>query len=67
MEIGCSVFLFIFMPKKPVIYGEDFSRKWWFCVKIVLHVGKRTLQVIFWIPGIKANLKKKAPKQNLII
>lgn len=47
MGTDCSGFLFIFMLKKLVIYGEDFSRKRWFWVKIVLHVGKHASEAIF--------------------
>lgn len=58
---GCSVF--IFMPEK-LFYDADFSGKWWFCVEIVLHVGNRTSEAIFWNTGIKENSKKPPNKTS---
>lgn len=45
--MGRSVVLFFYLHAKEIIYGEDFSTKWWFGVKIVLRVGNLASQATF--------------------
>lgn len=64
MENGRGVFLFIVVPKKLIIYGEDFSGKGWIWVQIPLHIGKRASEAIFWISGLKENSLKPPNKTS---
>lgn len=51
-----SVFLLILTPKKLIIHGEDFPRKWWF----VLHVGNRTSETTFLDSWSKRKFKQSS-------